>query len=59
MKTIEERTGSDPSKRLKEWNATPLVEVKARRVGVPPTKCQWKSVLSGYYTGDALVDPVF
>ena len=35
MKTIEERTGSDPLETFEKAirNATPLVEVKARRVG--------------------------
>jgi small subunit ribosomal protein S7 len=35
MKTIEERTGSDPVETFEKAvrNATPLVEVKARRVG--------------------------
>jgi small subunit ribosomal protein S7 len=35
MKTIEERTGSDPLETFERAvrNATPLVEVKARRVG--------------------------
>ena len=35
LKTIEERTGSDPLETFERAvrNATPLVEVKARRVG--------------------------
>lgn len=44
FKIISERTGGDPVELFEKAvkNATPLVEVKARRVGVLPTKCQWK-----------------
>jgi len=44
MKTIEERTGSTHSKRLKSGaECYTLVEVKARRVGVPPTSTDGSS----------------
>lgn len=46
---INERTGVDPLEVFETAvrNATPLVEVRARRVGVPPIKCRWRCAKNG------------
>jgi small subunit ribosomal protein S7 len=48
LEVIRERTGGEPLDVFEQAvrNTTPLVEVKARRVGERPIRCLWKSVLS-------------
>jgi ribosomal protein S7 len=60
MKTIEERTGSDPLETFERAvkNATPLVEVKLAGLAEQHIKYQWKCALTRYYTSTTLVTSV-